>query len=113
MAREPSKDGADVRPPVLKRIFYVFFVLTAVAFIGGLAAGFTVDVHPPSSEVSCGAPLRVIDGHFVVDLPEEFKADCQDAADKWIGLLLIAFFAAFIPAFAIGLILARRGETWK
>jgi len=90
----------------MKRVYSVLFVLTACAFVTGLVAGFFVTVH--AQGVACGAPLEVVDGTYASGVPTNLHDACQSAANRWIGMALIAFFVLFVPTWALAFIDQRR-----
>jgi hypothetical protein len=55
-------------------------------------------------------PLLVVDGDFAGGVPAELKNACQDAANRWVGYLLVPVFLLFIPAILLGVVLTRRGQ---
>ncbi len=97
----------------MKLAFNVLGALAVVAFVAGLVAGFTVDVHPPGSTIDCGAPLEVVDGGFAEGVPNELESACQSAANRWLGYSMIPFFVFFLPALVLGFNLRGRGDFSK
>ncbi len=86
-------------------------VLTLCAFFGALLAGSIVDVYVLDGAVRCGVPVRVVDGGFAGNLPDELKNACQDAAQRWMGRALIPFVLLFgANIVVLGLVLRRRVE---
>lgn len=93
-----------------KRVLFLS-VLTLCAFFGALLAGSIVDVYVLDGAVRCGVPVRVVDGGFAGNLPDELKNACQDAAQRWMGRALIPFVLLFgANIVVLGLVLRRRVE---
>jgi hypothetical protein len=97
---------------ILKWLAYLLSALAVCTFVGTFVLGFTVDIQAPGTSVTCGAPMKVVDGDFASGVPDRLGAACQDAANNWIGRSALLFFLFFVPAFVLTVFARRRGEAW-